>query len=59
MPRLCVVGRLDARIDLLNIVYGLCSLLREHRQESSHYARNHKRVIRRTMVVKLRQTQPV
>ena len=59
MPRLCVVGRLDARIDLLNTVYGLCSLLREHRQESSHYARNYKRVIRRTMVVKLRQTQPV
>ena len=54
-----MVGRLDARIDLLNIVYGLCSLLREHRQESSHYARDDKRVIRRTMVVKLRQTQPV
>ena len=54
-----MVGRLDASIDLLNIVYGLCALLREHRQKSSHYARDNKCVIRRTMVVKLRQAQTV
>ncbi len=45
MPRLRVIGGLYARIDLLNVVYGPCSLLSEHGQKSSHYTCDNERVI--------------
>ncbi len=45
VPRLCVICGLYAGIDLLNVVYGLCPLLSEHGQESSHYTRDDERVV--------------
>ena len=59
MPRFRVICWLYAGVDLLNVIYGLCPLLREHGEESSHYARDDERVVRGAVVIEFRQAQSV